>query len=214
MALEKSECTALCRRALLTVIVRTIPSKIFSDPNTVSIVSNMPSLSSCISLLYVNGVPFKTVNSPIKFPYARPVFPRISSAISGFFFCGIIDDPVENASSSSINLNSSVDQIMISSAKRDKCVINSAEFDKNSTIKSRSLTASIELAYTSAKPSSSADFKRSIGNVVPAIAPAPKGKISMRFIDSVKRSLSRCSCQKYTIKWWAKLIGCARCKCV
>ena len=30
----------------------------------------------------------------------RPALPRASSATSGFFFCGMIDDPVEYESSS------------------------------------------------------------------------------------------------------------------
>ena len=43
-----------------------------------------------------------TVRSAMSDPYTRPVLPRTSSAISGFFFCGMMDEPVANASSSSI----------------------------------------------------------------------------------------------------------------
>ena len=36
--------------------------------------------------------------SPARLPMSRPVLPRVSSATSGFFFCGMIDDPVDQAS--------------------------------------------------------------------------------------------------------------------
>ena len=36
----------------------------------------------------------RTVSIAIRSPYTRPVLPRTSSAISGFFFCGIIEEPV------------------------------------------------------------------------------------------------------------------------
>ena len=35
------------------------------------------------------------VRSAFKFPYTRPVLPRISSATSGFFFWGIMELPVQ-----------------------------------------------------------------------------------------------------------------------
>jgi hypothetical protein len=31
---------------------------------------------------------------PVRFPMIRPAFPRAVSAMSGFFFCGIIELPV------------------------------------------------------------------------------------------------------------------------
>ena len=67
--------------------------------------SNKPSLSSCKSLLYDNGNPFKTNKIDISEPIILPDFPLASSAASGFLFCGIIDDPVENLSESLIKLN-------------------------------------------------------------------------------------------------------------
>ena len=48
----------------------------------------------------------------------------MSSVTSGFFFCGIIDEPVAKASSSSMNLNSHEHQRIISSEKRERCVIS------------------------------------------------------------------------------------------
>ena len=47
---------------------------------------------------------------------SRPDLPRASSEMSGFFFCGMMLDPVEKASSSATKPNSRVFQRMISSA--------------------------------------------------------------------------------------------------
>ena len=41
------------------------------------------------------GMPFITVRRAVRSPYTRPVLPRISSATSGFFFWGIMLEPVE-----------------------------------------------------------------------------------------------------------------------
>ena len=48
---------------------------------------------------------FKTNKIDIREPIILPDFPLASSAASGFLFCGIIDDPVENLSESLIKLN-------------------------------------------------------------------------------------------------------------
>ena len=56
----------------------------------------------------------------------RPVLPRTSSAKSGFFFCGMIELPVENSSSIVTKPNSSLDQMMSSSARRDRCTWQTA----------------------------------------------------------------------------------------
>ena len=86
----------------------------------------------------------------------RPGFARTSSAASGLRFCGIIDEPVVNASDSWIKPNLSVDQMTISSAKRERCVAQIEAADRNSTAKSRDETASIALAIGLSKPRSSA----------------------------------------------------------
>ena len=93
----------------------------------------------------------------------RPVLPRTSSATSGFFFCGIIDEPVEYASSSSMNPNSDEHQRMISSEKRLMCIISIDSADASSITKSRSDTPSIEFSVTAGNPSSSATLSRLIG---------------------------------------------------
>ena len=86
---------------------------------TVSMLSKIASLSSCISLLYASGRPFIVVSSPQRSPITRPALPRASSARSGFFFCGIMLEPVEKASSSSANLNSHEHHMIISSHRRE-----------------------------------------------------------------------------------------------
>ena len=120
---------------------------------TVSHASNKHSLSSCISLLYASGKPLSVVSIAVKSPYTRPVFPRISSAISGFFFCGIIDEPVVKSLDSSINLNSQLDQSISSSLSLDKCIISIEHADIKSTVKSLSETPSKLFLQTSPKAS-------------------------------------------------------------
>ncbi len=50
-------------------------------------------------------------------PLMRPVLARTSSAASGFRFCGMIDEPVENLSERRTKPNCGVDQMTISSAR-------------------------------------------------------------------------------------------------
>ena len=76
-------------------MVANMPAIAGKTVTRVSAESNSGSLSSCRSRLYARGKAFKVVRRPVRFPTSRPAFPRASSAISGFFFCGIIDDPVE-----------------------------------------------------------------------------------------------------------------------
>ena len=123
---------------------------------TVSTASKIASLSSCISLLYARAIPFITVKSVVKSPNTRPLFPLTSSAISGFFFCGIMDEPVEKASSSSTNLNSQLHHIMISSENLERCTIIIESAAASSMQKSRSETPSSELSVTPSNPRSSA----------------------------------------------------------
>jgi hypothetical protein len=62
----------------------------------------------------------------MRLPLTRPVLPRISSGTSGFFFCGMIDEPVQKRSARSTNAKRGFIQMMISSQKRERCVITSA----------------------------------------------------------------------------------------
>ena len=68
--------------------------------------------------------------------------------------------------------------------------------DRNSRAKSRSLTASSEFAAGSVNPSSSAVRCRSIGNPVPASAPAPSGDTFRRASESSSRRWSRVNISK------------------
>ena len=88
---------------------------------------------------------------------SRPALPRASSAMSGFFFCGSIDEPVLYASARRRKPNSSLDHSTISSPRRERCTCVSASTNSASATKSRSDTASSELSKRRAKPSSAGD---------------------------------------------------------
>ena len=82
--------------------VRTIPVIAGSTTASESTASNAARLSSLRSRLYENGSAFSSVRIVVRSPMRRAARPRVSSAMSGFFFCGMIELPVANASSSSI----------------------------------------------------------------------------------------------------------------
>ena len=54
-------------------------------------------------------------------PTIRPEWPRTSSAASGFFFCGMIELPVESASGSATKPNGWLAHRINSSASRERC---------------------------------------------------------------------------------------------
>ena len=62
---------------------------------TVSTVSNSGSLSSWLSRLYASGWPFISTSNAFRWPMTRALLPRTSSGTSGFFFCGMMDEPVQ-----------------------------------------------------------------------------------------------------------------------
>ena len=117
----------------------------------------------------------------------------MSSAKSGFFFCGMMDEPVENASDSSMKPNSELDHSTISSHKRDRCMHDTLHAYDRSSKKSRSDTASSEFGMTREKPRSAAVICRSSGYVVPASAAAPSGLASAARRAAARRSKSRAS---------------------
>ena len=131
--------------------------------------------------MYVSGRPFTSVSSVCRLPCRRADLPRSSSHESGFFFCGISDEPVQNVSGSDTKKNSELDHRIRSSAMREKCTPASAQAEANSMNTSRSATVSMEFWVTrglpcaSTKPSVLAVNSRSMGSVVPAMAPAPSG---------------------------------------
>ena len=89
-----------------------------------------------------------------RWPTTRGAFARSSSAASGFFFWGMIDEPELHASGSSQKPNSALDHSTSSDPSRDRCVAQVAAALRKSRTKSRPETASIEFATTSEKPSS------------------------------------------------------------
>ena len=106
--------------------------------------------TDCADYLTKKGVPFRDayktvgrlVNQCIKADETletmtmrdfAAILPRMSSQTSGFFFCGMMDEPVEYASSSSTNLNSHEHQEMISSDRRDRCIIRIESAESSST---------------------------------------------------------------------------------
>ncbi len=72
-------------------------------------------------------------------------------------------EPVAKASGRVTKPNSALDQRTISSARRDRCIMQVAAAARNSTTKSRSETASTLFSLTRAKPSSRATAARSMG---------------------------------------------------
>ncbi len=89
--------------------------------------------------------------------------PRTSSGTSGFFFCGMIEEPVQKRSGRSMNWNWALVQSTSSSEKRDRCIIATEAAAQNSMAKSRSETPSSELPEIASKPSSSQVISRWIG---------------------------------------------------
>ena len=105
----------------------------------------------------------------------------------------MIEEPVENLSDNRTNENCADDQITSSSESRDRCIAQIEAAESVSRIKSRSDTASSELAIGRSNPSASAVISRSIGNDVPASAAAPSGLSFSRRRASSNRPLSRSS---------------------
>ena len=95
--------------------------------------SMAPCLHSCRSLLYASGSPFIVTRSATRLPTTRPDLPRVSSAKSGFFFCGMMEDPVEYSSLSVTKPNSVVDHVMISSHRRERCIMLTLQANSRSS---------------------------------------------------------------------------------
>ena len=120
---------------------------------------------------------------------SRGALARSSSAASGFFFCGMIDEPDAHVVATPRQKpNSSEDHSTISAPSRDRCVAQVAAALRKSSTKSRLETASIEFGTTPAKPSSDATSRRSVGKFTPASAPAPSGSSVVEPSTASKRS--------------------------
>ena len=144
----------------------------------------------------------------MRLPISRPDLPRASSAMSGFFFCGMMLDPVEKPSSSATKPNSRVAQRMISSACRLTSTPIIAVTKANSATKSRDAVPSIELGVDPVKPRSRATASGSRPRLDPASAPAPYGEsAATRASQSRSRATSRTSGQAWAIRWWLSSTG-------
>ena len=99
--------------------------------------------------------------------------PRASSATSGFFFCGMMLDPVEYASSRVTNENSLVAQMTTSSASRETSTAVMAATNESSATTSRLAVPSIEFSTEPSKPRSAATASGSSPSEEPARAPEP-----------------------------------------
>ena len=87
-------------RARSTESVATSPAMTSRDAASVASASKSGGLSSWRSRWYASGSPLRVTSIAVSSPMTRPVRPRTSSAGSGFFLFGIMDDPVEKASAS------------------------------------------------------------------------------------------------------------------
>ncbi len=97
--------------------------------------------------------------------------------MSGFFFCGMIEEPVEKASWRVTKENSFVFQMMTSSAIRERLTPIIAVMNANSATKSREAVPSMELATEPcSKPRSAATACGSSPSEDPASAPEPYGR--------------------------------------
>ena len=99
---------------------------------------------------------------------------------------------------------------------RDACTPNIAHAAANSMKRSRSATVSMEFCVTcgrplaSTKPRAFAVNSRSIGNVVPAMAPEPSGLQLACAATSASRARSRSSISIQANKWCERNTGWAR----
>src|SRR3569833_795746 len=99
-----------------------------------------------------------SVNSAIKSPLTRPVLPRTSSGTSGFFFCGMMDEPVQKRSGRWMKSNCAEDHRINSSEKRERFVSSSAAAAQNSNAKTQTHTATSENTATTTKPKNCAVY--------------------------------------------------------
>ena len=143
--------------------------------------SNSGSLSSWRSRLYASGRPLSVARKPVRSPMSRPALPRASSAMSGFFFCGSIDEPVLYASARRRKPNSSLDHSTISSPRRERCTCvergDEQRLGHEVAVGDRVERVVEAARRTRARPRCRRDRA---GRLEPASAPAPSGDTSAR----------------------------------
>src|SRR5207253_2745883 len=139
-------------RSVSNASVATIPVMAGSSTSRVSTESKTGSLSSWRSRLYASGSALSVASSPVRLPTSRPALPRASSAMSGFFFCGMMLDPVDQESCSVTKPNSLVDHRITSSAIRDRSTPTIAQTKASSATKSREAVPSMEFRVAQQRP--------------------------------------------------------------
>src|SRR5699024_1019852 len=175
------------RRSVSKSRVAIMPVNAGSSSSRVSVASKTGSLSSCRSRLYASGSAWRVESSPVRSPMRRPDLPRVSSAISGFFFCGMIDDPFEYASWRGKNENSFVAQAMTSSDRRERSMSIIVVMNWYSANTSRLAVPSIEFSTESLNPRSAATACGSSPRDEPARAPEPYAETPARASKSTNR---------------------------
>ena len=138
--------------------------------------SKIGSLSSWRSRLYASGRPLRVASSPVRLPISRPALPRASSATSGFFFCGMMLDPVDHASAKrgeSELLGDPDDHVLTQPGEVD--ARSGRRRTRPPPPRSRADVPSIELATLLVNPSSLATASGSRPREVPARAAEPYG---------------------------------------
>ena len=128
-----------------------------------------------------------SVSSATRWPFTRPVLPRISSGTSGIFL-------LRHDRGAGAEAVGEIDEAEARAHPQDQLFAEARQVRhherraaQNSIAKSRSDTASSEFSHTPSKPSSFATIWRSIGNDVPASAAAPSGSLFTRLRQSASR---------------------------
>ena len=116
-----------------------------------------------------------SVSNATTLPIARALLPRTSSKTSGFFFCGIMLEPVAIAPSRRTRANSLVEKSTTSPARRPSARTARATPHVQSRAKSRSPTVWSALRVGSQGAKRRATSARSIGSDDPEHAPLPSG---------------------------------------
>ena len=147
------------------------------------------------------------VSMVIRAPTTPPVLPLTNSAMSGFFFWGMMDDPVVYLSSISTNPNSCEDHRTSSSHNDERWIWACAAQNDSSFTKSLSLTESMEFSVGSLNPNASDVMNLSMGYVVPARAAAPRGHLFILLNASKNLSASLENLNTYASMCCASVTG-------
>src|SRR5512145_2466100 len=92
------------------------------------------------------------MRAAVKAPATDALFARMISAVSGFFFWGMMEDVEQKASSRLTNFTNELDQMTSSSESRLAFAIMMERSASVSSAKSRVATASMELVTSPSNP--------------------------------------------------------------